>query len=248
MGATFYKTELDQHAFGIVPAYRKYELYYARFHELRAPVAELLAERGALRICDVGAGTGDARRFLQPLGGEQTWVAVEGNPERARLCRELGYQQVETAVDLEKAPLPFADGSFEVVIASHVLEHLETAEQALADWYRVLRPGGLLLIGVPMHLGVVAALARLKYRLFGRRPRGHCHFFSMRSLRRLLAPYPTQRIWGFRVLSARRQLPLEDWEGFYRWSLWMGARFPGLTAEVNVVIRKPAEAQSSRKV
>lgn len=252
MGTSFYKTKLDQQAFGLVPAYRKYELYYARFHELRPPVAALLAKRPSLRILDVGSGTGDAKRFLAPLGGEQRWVAVEGNPVRAAACRALGYADVLSGVDLERERLPLPDGSFDVVIASHVLEHLETAEGALSDWYRLVAPGGALLLGVPMHLGVVAAVARLRYRLRGRRPRGHCHFFSLRSLRQLLEPYPVERIWGFRLLSARRQLPLEDWQGFYRWSLWMGARFPNLCAEVNVHLSKPGSLpgpdQSSRNV
>ena len=47
-----------------------------------------------------------------------------------------------------------------------------------------------------------------------------------------------KRIGGFRVLSAARELPLEDWEPFYRWSIRMGERFPGLTAEVNVHLTK----------
>lgn len=239
MGALFFKRQMDQQAFGIVPAYRRYELYYARFHELRRVLEPLLREDRELRILDVGAGIGDAKKFIDPLGGRTRWVAVEGDPRRAEICRGLGYEEVLSEIDLEQEPLPYADGQFDVVIASHVLEHLENAQDAVADWHRILVPGGTLLIGVPMHLGPVASLARLRYRLRGRKRWGHCHFFSMRTLRRFLRGYDVREIWGFRVLSARTQLPLEDWEGFYRWSLWMGRRFPGLTAEVNVHIVKP---------
>lgn len=241
MSARFYKKQMDELAFGIVPAYRRFELYYARFHELRPAIAPLLARGGEVRILDVGAGVGDAKKFIDPLGGRTRWTAVEGNPLRAEVCRTLGYSEVLVDLDLEHQPLPYADGSFEVVIASHVLEHLENAEAALRDWHRVLAPGGALLIGVPMHPAPLAALARLRYRIFGRKPRAHCHFFSLGSLRRFLDGYQVVDLWGFRLFSARRQLPLEDWEPFYRWSLKMGRRFPGLSGEVNVLItRQPA--------
>lgn len=89
-----------------------------------------------------------------------------------------------------------------------------------------------------MHLGLVALGARLKFKLFGRRPRGHCHFFTMRSLRQMVAGYDVRDIWGFRIFSARRQLPLEDSERFYRWSLRMGRRFPGWSTEMIVHLTK----------
>lgn len=241
MGRRFYKREQDELAFGVVPAYRRYELYQARYHEMRTVFAEVFAGRGeAIRVLDVGAGQGEAKRFIDPLSLAPRWTAVEIDPRRARLLEGLGYEQVVDALDLEREPLPFPDDHFDVVIASHVLEHLQNARRALADWNRVLAPGGALILGVPMHLPPVAALAQLRYRLRGRRPRGHCHFFSLRSLRTFLLGYQVRRIWGFRLLSARQQLPLEDWEWFYRASLWLGRRFPGACAEVNVHLAKSA--------
>jgi predicted SAM-dependent methyltransferase len=54
-------------------------------------------------------------------------------------------------------PLPFEDAAAELVYASHVLEHFPTDEvpARLADWRRVLAPGGLLLVAVP-DLDVIA--------------------------------------------------------------------------------------------
>lgn len=50
-----------------------------------------------------------------------------------------------------RGPLPFEDGSVDLLYASHVLEHLATAEvpETLREWRRVLRPGGSLLVAVP---------------------------------------------------------------------------------------------------
>jgi predicted SAM-dependent methyltransferase len=55
--------------------------------------------------------------------------------------------------------LPFEDGAAELVYASHLLEHFPTEEvpQLLAEWRRVLRPGGTLLVAVP-DLEVVASM------------------------------------------------------------------------------------------
>ena len=45
--------------------------------------------------------------------------------------------------------LPFEDGVFDVVYSSHVLEHVESETQAINEMKRVLKPGGVLIIGMP---------------------------------------------------------------------------------------------------
>jgi SAM-dependent methyltransferase len=45
--------------------------------------------------------------------------------------------------------LPFHDHSLDYVLASHVLEHVANPVAALAEWYRVLRPGGIIYLIVP---------------------------------------------------------------------------------------------------
>lgn len=51
------------------------------------------------------------------------------------------------------AALPFHDHSLDYVIASHVLEHSANPVAALAEWYRVVRPGGILYLVVPDRRG-----------------------------------------------------------------------------------------------
>jgi SAM-dependent methyltransferase len=48
--------------------------------------------------------------------------------------------------------MPFADGSFNTVIANCVVEHIPDLDAALRETFRVLRPGGRFLFGVPSHL------------------------------------------------------------------------------------------------
>jgi SAM-dependent methyltransferase len=45
--------------------------------------------------------------------------------------------------------LPFKDSTFGVVTSQHVIEHIADCESACREWYRVLQPGGLLLVLTP---------------------------------------------------------------------------------------------------
>jgi SAM-dependent methyltransferase len=229
-------------AFDVVPAYRRYELRLARYQDMVPAVRDLSRSAEVLEILDVGSGTGLAKRFIDHAGVEAQWTGIEIDPDRVNVCKQLGYDRIIDDHDLEKGPLPMGASSYDAVIASHVLEHLEDARAAIEDWMRVLRPGGLLIVGVPMHLPLVATLARARFHRRGRkRDRAHCHFFSMHSLKELLGPYPVSAIRGFRLISARKWLRLEDQRWFYLVNRRIWCRFPALAAEVNVEIRKPVK-------
>jgi SAM-dependent methyltransferase len=60
---------------------------------------------------------------------------------------DLFMPGVDFRVDIQA--LPFADEQWSYIVCSHVLEHVPDDEQALRELRRVLRPGGLLLLGVP---------------------------------------------------------------------------------------------------
>ncbi len=46
--------------------------------------------------------------------------------------------------------MPFGDASFDMVFCNHVLEHVEDDRKAMAELYRVLRPGGFAILQVPV--------------------------------------------------------------------------------------------------
>lgn len=62
-----------------------------------------------------------------------------------------GFVPVDRACGTEVYPLPYPDSSVEEVYASHVLEHfpMRDAEKVVAEWVRVLKPGGRIRIAVP---------------------------------------------------------------------------------------------------
>lgn len=61
---------------------------------------------------------------------------------------DLSMAGVDHQVDLTS--LPFADASYDLVFASHVLEHIQDDMAALAEIRRVLKPGGIAVLPVPL--------------------------------------------------------------------------------------------------
>ncbi len=51
---------------------------------------------------------------------------------------------------LDATALPYADASFDLILANHVLEHIDDDARALAELWRVLRPGGCAVLQVPI--------------------------------------------------------------------------------------------------
>jgi SAM-dependent methyltransferase len=62
---------------------------------------------------------------------------------------DLRQHGVTHRVDITK--LPMADGLYDVVIANHVLEHIDNDRLAIRELFRVLRPGGQALLTVPIN-------------------------------------------------------------------------------------------------
>lgn len=75
---------------------------------------------------------------------------------RRRMQGDAGYITTDPAmpgVDRREdmADLDFPDASFDIVIAHHVLEHIDDDATAMAELYRVLKPGGHAVLSVPQN-------------------------------------------------------------------------------------------------
>jgi len=98
-------------------------------------------------VLDCGAGLGWVLKILGELYDCRLF-GVDIDPARlARARRELGPRASLATADIRA--LPFAPDTFDKIVLSEVLEHVEDDGAALREVARVLKPGGLLAITVP---------------------------------------------------------------------------------------------------
>ena len=131
------------------------------------------------RVLDIGCATGRLLRHLRENGWQSTGVEI-CRPQ-ADHCRQKYQLDVH---DLPLAENRFSDGAFDVVLASHVIEHLNDPKSFVREVCRILTPNGRFFVTTPNIAGFQAAL-------FGKRWRSaipdHLYLFSVDTLTRLLA-------------------------------------------------------------
>ncbi|MGE3621461.1 MAG: class I SAM-dependent methyltransferase [Acidimicrobiia bacterium] len=99
--------------------------------------AEHLA--GSRRVLDVGTGEGQVARLALAGGAE---LAVGVDPTWAQVVEAAHRAGGPSYGRAGAAALPFADGSFDAVVACLVFEHIDDLDEAIAEVARVLSPGG----------------------------------------------------------------------------------------------------------
>lgn len=124
--------------------------------ELCAGIAAILPDLmlfPTVRVLDFGAGTCWMSRLLALLGCEVTAVDVSRKAlevgERLIRSDALGNKLKVEFVPLEGPDLPFADSSFDRVICFDALHHVPKQEHAIAEFARVLKPGGIAALHEP---------------------------------------------------------------------------------------------------
>ena len=114
------------------------------FRSKRTMVLSLLRRYGVLAGpgLDVGCGAGGT---LTVLAREGSWVGVDADPTALGLSRRRGLVRLAGSV---AETLPFREGTFAACLCLDLLYHRNVASEsaALRECYRVLRPGGLLLV------------------------------------------------------------------------------------------------------
>lgn len=97
------------------------------------------------RVLDVGTSTGTNLRLLTDMGYRDV-TGLDMSPEAIRFCTDKGLPPVRQG---SITAMPFADASFDLVLATDVVEHVDEDQQAVDEVARVLRPGGTALFTVP---------------------------------------------------------------------------------------------------
>lgn len=177
------------------------------------PAEKILGRKG--RLLDIGAGRGELLRVALQQGWSA--VGIEPSPTFAEYAARF------SGAEIRQEPIErcgFADGSFDVVILSAVLEHLYQPDDVIREISRVLRVGGVLYVDVPNEDGLYFRVGNLYQRLRGRKwvinlsptfSPFHVFGFTPESLRALLSKHDLKpEIW--RLYEGVCLLP--DSEGF----------------------------------
>lgn len=99
------------------------------------------------RVLDVGAAEGRSAMALRSRGFQVT--ALEIDPTLVARFRANPESHGISIYEGSALDMPFADNSFERVLLLEVIEHIEETTMLLSEIHRVLKPGGVLCIGVP---------------------------------------------------------------------------------------------------
>lgn len=108
----------------------------------RKEVRRAVVTRPAMRVLDVAAGTGASSIEFVRAGADVVAVDFsEGMLEEGRRRHpEIDFRQADAM------NLPFEDNSFDAVTTSFGLRNIQDFDRALREFYRVLRPGGHLVV------------------------------------------------------------------------------------------------------
>jgi 2-polyprenyl-3-methyl-5-hydroxy-6-metoxy-1,4-benzoquinol methylase len=184
-------------------------------------------------VLDLGCAEGYLGRELAARGCRVWGVYKDAGAIR---MASTWYEEVST-IDLDTARgLPWPTGSYDVVLAADVLEHLKSPETALRMIRQYLTPSGLLIVSLPniAHLSIRVSLlgGRFDYRKTGILDETHLRFFTFRTARELVeeAGFIVERVLAGsnhfgRVLNQRRPA---------------GTLLRGLLAYNIVIVAKPA--------
>jgi SAM-dependent methyltransferase len=114
----------------------------------RRMLGRLIAGMGVpsdARVLDIGTSTGTNLRMLGELGYTR-FEGLDASDDAVRWCAAKGLGKVTRG---DVCSIPFPDASFDLVLATDIIEHVDDDARALDEIRRVLKPGASVVITVP---------------------------------------------------------------------------------------------------
>ena len=122
--------------------------WFAGMREItRTLLDSTISAGGAGRVLDAGCGTGGMLSRLTRYAADNNIVGIDFSETALRFCVQ---RQQSLLARASVSELPFADSTFDLITSFDVLQHVpaQKDERAIAEFYRVLRPGGIAFIRV----------------------------------------------------------------------------------------------------
>ena len=139
--------EMQQHTYAIMDEVEGSHWWFVGRRAILESFLKSISEKirnpqSAIRILDVGCGTGANLEMLSQFG---TAEGVDVSDDALEFCRQKGLNAQKGLAET----LPFADETFDLTTALDVVEHLDDDIAGLREMYRVTKKGGYSLIFVP---------------------------------------------------------------------------------------------------
>ena len=120
--------------------------------------SRLLTHCGAKgELLEFGAGTGDFLKHLLACGFPGRMTGTDLLPRPGLLPEEVVWIQADLNHPLVSVP----DDSFDVIVSTEVIEHLENPRAMIREFWRLLRPGGKVILTTPNQESLRSLLALL---------------------------------------------------------------------------------------
>lgn len=117
--------------------------FASRVRALNAVMERILPQKSDFRLLDVGCGAGNMIHHLSEYG-QVKGLEIDARPVEKAHERGYDVEQFDAT-----QPMPFDPGTFDAVTALDVIEHNQDDMAILTDSYRILKPGGHIIITVP---------------------------------------------------------------------------------------------------
>ncbi|OGC58273.1 hypothetical protein A3A70_03195 [candidate division WWE3 bacterium RIFCSPLOWO2_01_FULL_42_11] len=201
---------------------------------------QLIESKGIdnLRVLDLGCYDGRFGKLVL----DETGLLIDGadiSPDNLSKATSLRRKFHE---DLDSPSWWKIDGTYDLIFAGDIIEHLINTDEFLININRLLKPNGLVVVSTPN----VASLGRRLLLLFGKSPFleiskiqevnlhyapivGHIRYFTPSSLQSLLS------YWGFKPISYHHNgIGLPGLLNSYK----LGVMFPGLATHMTIIAKK----------
>ena len=149
-------------------------------------ILDLVKSKPAGRALDCGCGAGDNARILSNRGWDVDGITISPDEQShaSQVCKTVHLADLESGIPAT------ITGGYDLVVFSHVLEHLRNPSRVLKDVHRVLAPDGIVAVALPNALcwrfRKEFLFGRFEYEEGGIMDATHLRFYTFASGRRLL--------------------------------------------------------------
>lgn len=186
------------------------------------------------RTLDIGCSVGATVQAAKDRGWEAMGVDISQNA--VKYCQSKGLD----CHKIDGVKLPFKDNHFDLLTNWHVIEHCRDVKETLEEWYRVLKPGGIMILETPDSTYLKAQWMGQRYLKFW--PPDHLYTFDRKNLTSILKGsgfdiLPTRILGKSSALSAPMAMYAIAYRGYRE-----TCRAIKLCKSLEICCRKPLES------